>query len=126
MTTAAPRVVIVDDNLPNIELARFILEGDGFAVRWATRAADALPTIAAFQPHLVLMDIQLPGEDGLSLTRRLRALPGGAGLRIVAFTAFAMKGDETRMRDAGCDGYLSKPIRVGEFAAQVRALLPTA
>lgn len=120
----APRVVIVDDNLPNIDLARYVLEGDGFAVRAAMGAAEALTVIAAFRPHLVLMDIQLPGEDGLALTQRLRAQPGGAQLRIVAFTAFAMKGDEARMREAGCDGYLSKPIRVATFAATVRGLLP--
>lgn len=119
-----PRVVIVDDNRPNIDLARFVLEGEGFAVRSAMDATEALAVIATFQPHLVLMDIQLPGEDGLALTRRLRAQPGGRDLRIVAFTAFAMKGDEARMREAGCDGYLSKPIRVATFAASVRALLP--
>lgn len=124
ITSPAPRVVIVDDNLPNIDLARFVLEGDGFAVRSAMHAAEALALIETFQPHLVLMDIQLPGEDGLALTRRLRAQPGGGDLRIVAFTAFAMKGDEARMREAGCDGYLSKPIRVATFAASVRALLP--
>jgi two-component system, cell cycle response regulator DivK len=78
------------------------------------------------RPDLVLMDIQLPGEDGLALTRRIKADPAWQHLVVVAFTAYAMRGDEARMREGGCDGYLAKPIDVKTFAAQVRALLQAA
>jgi two-component system, cell cycle response regulator DivK len=123
--TAAPRVLVVDDHRLNIELVSFVLAADGFEVDAATDAGQALHCIAAACPDLILMDIQMPGMDGLELTRRLKADPATGGIVVVAFTAYAMKGDEARMLAAGCDGYLSKPIEVGSFAARVRALLPT-
>ena len=79
--------------------------------------------VASFAPDLILMDIQMPGKNGLEVTRELKADPATQHIRIVAFTAFAMRGDEAKMRAAGCDGYLSKPIDVGTFGAQVRAYL---
>ncbi len=121
----APRVLIVDDNELNLELASFLLSTNGFEVAVAHEAASAVAQVAAFRPALVLMDIQLPQVDGLEITRRLRADPALGGLIIVAFTAYSMKGDEAKMLAAGCDGYISKPIDVLTFAAQVRSHLPS-
>jgi CheY-like chemotaxis protein len=115
------RVLVVDDNEFNLELARFVLEADGLAVAAASGAEQALERIPVFQPELILMDIQMPGVDGLELTRRLKADMATREIVVIAFTAYAMKGDQARMLAAGCDGYLSKPIDVALFAAQVRA-----
>ncbi len=119
----APRVLIVDDNELNLELASFLLNAGGFEVAVAQEAVSALAQVAAFRPDLVLMDIQLPQVDGLEITQRLRADPAVAGLVIVAFTAYSMKGDEAKMLAAGCDGYISKPIDVATFAGRVRSYL---
>ena len=115
--------LIVDDNAINVELVRFVLEADGFSVAAAGDATQAMAQIAHCKPDLILMDIQLPGRDGLTLTRQLKADPATRQIVIIAFTAYAMKGDEAKMRAAGCDGYLSKPINVASFAAQVRDCL---
>ena len=117
---AAPRVLVVDDNALNVELVMFVLSDDGISVAAATDAADALQQIPQFRPELILMDIQMPGVDGLELTRRLKADPATRHIVIVAFTAYAMKGDEAKLLAGGCDGYLSKPIDVASFAAKVR------
>ena len=117
------RILVVDDNLLNVELVRFILESAGFELSIVNDATQAVDHIRAQSPDLILMDIQLPGIDGLELTRRLKADPETCGITVVAFTAYAMKGDETKMRAAGCDGYLSKPINVATFADQVRGYL---
>lgn len=114
------RVLIVDDNALNLELAGFILEAGGFTVETAHDAATALQRIATFQPGAILMDIQMPDVDGLSLTRQLKADPATANIVVLAFTAYAMKGDEAKMLAAGCDGYIAKPIDVATFAEQVR------
>jgi two-component system cell cycle response regulator DivK len=118
----ARRVLIVDDNPLNIELASYVLQEDGLVVEAAVDGDDALARIPAFQPDLVLMDIQLPGVDGLTLTRRLKA-QAPVAFTVVAFTAYAMRGDEEKMRAAGCDGYIAKPIDVATFAAQVRSFM---
>ena len=122
--TPPPRALVVDDNAVNIELVRFILESDGWLVDGAEDARDALASIARVAPSLVLLDIQLPGMDGLSLARQLKAHPATASIPLVAFTAYAMSGDEARMLAAGCDGYIAKPIDVNRFAATVRSFLP--
>lgn len=122
--SAPPRVLIVDDNALNLELAQVVLSGAGFTVQTAADADAAWPLLLDWRPDLVLMDIQLPGTDGLGLTRRIKAEPALAGVVVVAFTAYAMQGDRARLLAAGCDGYLSKPIDVKRFAEQVRALLP--
>ncbi len=122
---SAPRVLIVDDNAMNVIIAQVVLNADGFEVESATDAREALQQIGAFRPELILMDIQLPGIDGLELTRQIKAELSSRHIVIVAFTAFAMRGDEAKMRTAGCDGYISKPIDVNRFAGQVRSLLPT-
>ena len=119
----APRVLIVDDNPLNVTLARAILIAGGFEVESAADAREAVQRIDAMRPELILMDIQLPGVDGLELTRQIKAEPSTRHIVIVAFTAFAMRGDEAKMRAAGCDGYVSKPIEVNRFAEQIREFL---
>lgn len=121
-----PRVLVVDDNALNVELLSFVLTEDVFEVQTAGHAQEALLAIASFRPDLILMDMHLPGMDGLVLTRQLKADPALRHIVIVAFTASAMKGDRTRMLEAGCDGYLSKPIDVDTFAASVLAFCPGA
>lgn len=119
----ADRVLVVDDNQLNIDLARFVLEADGFVVDEAPNVDEAWARLRASRPDAVLVDIQLPGTDGLSLVRAIKATPGLGDIAVIAFTAFAMQGDEQRFRAAGCDGYLAKPIDVHSFAASVRRYL---
>src|SRR5579863_14031 len=97
-------VLIIDDNPANVKLARLLLANAGFDVRTANDSTEALETLRSFSPQLILMDIQLPGMDGLQLTRRLKADPATRQSIIVALTAYAMKGDEERAKSAGCDG----------------------
>lgn len=104
------RILVVDDNAVNLKLARVALELSGFEVRTAADAAEAEAAVAADRPDLILMDIQLPGVDGLTLTRRFKADARTRGIVIIALTAYAMKGDEQKAREAGCDGYVTKPI----------------
>ncbi|NRF67563.1 response regulator [Aquincola sp. S2] len=118
-----PYVLVVDDQPLNLELARLVLEGGGFEVGTAPDGEAARRSIAERRPDLVLMDIQMPGIDGLTLTIELKQAPATRDLVIVAFTAYAVPGDEQRFLDAGFDGYLSKPIDVPTFADAVRALL---
>lgn len=121
---AAERVLIVDDHVMNLELAGALLEPEGYVVRTAGSASEALEVIGSgFQPELILMDIQMPGMDGLELTRRLRSIPSMSGVRIVALTAYAMVGDEERMLAAGCDGYIPKPIDTRTFARLLRDVI---
>jgi CheY-like chemotaxis protein len=116
-------VLVVDDNPVNLKLACFVLERSGYRVRSAANAEEALAAIAELKPRLVLMDIQLPGMDGLELTRRLKADPATRDIAIVAVTSYAMKGDEEKARLAGCDGYISKPIDTRALPDQVAARL---
>ena len=117
------RVLVVDDNTLNLELVSFVLDAAGLEVACATHAAQALALIPTFRPALILMDIQMPGVDGVTLTRQLKADPATRDIFIVAFTAYAMKGDDAKMRAAGCDAYLSKPFDVSTFAQTVRGFL---
>lgn len=118
-----PRVLVIDDNVLNVELVKFVMGTRTCTVEAAPDAEQALPFIRAFRPDLILMDIQMPGIDGLELTRMIKADVASRHIVVLAFTAYAMKGDEARMRAAGCDGYISKPIEVGTFAAEVLAHL---
>lgn len=107
---AGEPILIVDDNATNLRLARMLLVGEGFEVCTAADAEEALVLLPSFRPRLILMDLQMPGMDGIELTRRLKADPATRGIVVLALTAYAMKGDEERAREAGCDGYVSKPI----------------
>jgi CheY-like chemotaxis protein len=95
-----------------LKLAQLLLEGEGYVVRTATDAEDAIRQLSKFTPRMILTDIQLPGMDGLELTRRLKADARTKHIVILALTAYAMKGDEEKARAAGCDGYIVKPIDI--------------
>ena len=112
-------ILIVDDNAANLKLARVVLEEEGYDVKTAIDAEEALRVLEHSQPRLILMDIQLPDIDGLDLTRRLKADPRFKGVVIVALTAYAMKGDRAKALAAGCDGYITKPIDVDELPKTV-------
>lgn len=120
---SAESILIVDDNPDNVDLAKIVLEAEGWQVRAAEHAQQALEVLKTYHPKLILMDVQLPGMDGLELTRRLRAAPAFDDVSIVALTAYAMKRDEENARSAGCDGYISKPIDTRTFANMVREYL---
>ena len=116
------RILIIDDNELNLELAAHVLERDGLEVCTCEDAARGAEVAQDFRPDAVLLDIQMRPLDGLAVLRLLRADPRTQNLRVIAYTAFAMAGDETRLLASGFDGYLAKPINVSSFAAQVRAL----
>ncbi len=109
---AGESILVVDDNPQNLKLTRVVLTMAGYAVRTAEDGESALVVLRTFRPRLILMDLQLPGMDGLELTRRLKGEPHWRHIPVVALTAYAMKGDEARARLAGCDGYLTKPIDI--------------
>jgi two-component system cell cycle response regulator DivK len=113
--------LIVEDNDRNRELIRDILEFHGFELLEASNATDAIALAIGDRPDVVLMDIQLPDLDGNAALRQLRTNPKTADIRVVALTAFAMKGDRQRFLTAGFDGYLEKPVDVHTLAAQVRS-----
>ena len=113
-------ILLVDDCLPNLKLTRFLLQQGGFEVGTAESAEQALLALEQCVPDMILMDIQLPGMDGLELTRHLRRDASLRAMPIVAFTASAIKGDEEIARAAGCDGYITKPIDTRTFVNVVR------
>jgi two-component system, cell cycle response regulator DivK len=117
------RVLVVEDNPANMTFATFLLTTAGHAVMTATNAEAGLTMARAEQPDLILMDIQLPGMDGLQATAMLKADESTRSIPVIALTALAMKGDEERIRAAGCDGYIGKPMRYKEFLAAIAARL---
>lgn len=116
-------ILVVDDNADNRDLTQILLEGEGFEVRMAEDAAQALELLQNYHPTLILMDVQLPGMDGLELTRRLRRDPSMADVMIVALSAYAMAVEKENARVAGCDGYITKPIDTRKFGGVVRQYL---
>ncbi len=118
------KILVVDDNPTNLKLAADLLEFEGHDILKATDAEEAQIILASVLPDLILMDIALPGMDGLTLTRILKADPRTRHICVVALTAFAMKGDDQKAFDAGCDGYITKPIDTRSFHTQVAAFLP--
>jgi CheY-like chemotaxis protein len=121
--SAAIPILIVDDNPSNTKLLAFLLTAKGYQVHTAANADEALSAVEAHRPRLILMDIQLPGMDGLSLTRQLKANPATSAIPIIAATAYAMKGDEERARAAGCDGYVTKPIDTRQLPIDIARFL---
>ncbi len=125
------QILVVEDNPQNYELVEFLLEDAGYAVTHAADATELRRALAATSsrreaneatlPDLVLMDIQLPGVDGMSLVSEIRAMPEAQKLPVVALTAHAMRGDRERFITAGFDGYVSKPIDVATFVGEVEA-----
>ena len=114
------RILIIEDNLLNLELAADLLEANGFIVYSARTAEEGLRMARELLPDLVLMDFGLPGMDGLSATKHLKADPATRQLTVVGLSAHAMKGDEGIALNAGCDGYVTKPIDTRTFIATVR------
>jgi CheY-like chemotaxis protein len=117
------RILIVDDNATNLKLTAYLVKAKGYEVVTAADAETALTVIREQPPQLILMDVQLPGIDGLELTRRLKADPATAGILIVAVTAYAMKGDQDKAAAAGCDGYVTKPIDTRALPETIASLL---
>ena len=117
------RILIVEDNAANMKLATFILESAHHTVIPATDAEAGLTIARADHPDLILMDIQLPGMDGLQATGLLKGDPATRDIPVIALTALAMKGDEERIRAAGCDGYIAKPLDYKDFLAVIKARL---
>jgi two-component system cell cycle response regulator DivK len=113
------RVLVVEDNPANMTLATFLLKSAGHTVFSATDAETGLTLARNEQPDLILMDIQLPGMDGLQATALLKADETTRAIPVIALTALAMKGDEARIRAAGCDGYIAKPLAYREFLATI-------
>ena len=114
------RVLIVDDNEMFIEMTRFVLTAAAYVIETAEDAAEAMLKIPVFLPDVILMDIQMPVMDGIELTRKLKADPATKHIVIIAFTAYAVKGDELGLKAAGFDGYIGKPVDVMTLAAEVR------
>lgn len=119
----AGKVLIVEDNPVNLRLAQFLLEKKGFSVRKAGSGPECLAEMNRELPDIVLMDIQLPGEDGLAVTRKIRSDPRMAGVIVVALTAHAMAGDREKILGAGCDGYIAKPVDPQGLAGEVARYL---
>ncbi len=116
-------ILVVDDNDAGLLLTCAVLQLDGFRVDSASSSKEVLERLHARRPDLILMDVQMPGQDGLSLTRQLKADPATVTIPIVALTAHAMAGDRELALAAGCSGYISKPIDTRTFGDQVRAFV---
>ena len=126
MTTEPPRsqtILLVDDDIHTQKIFETVLRHSGFRVRMAANGEEALREARAELPALILMDLSIPVIDGWECTRQLKADPRTAGIQIVALTAHAMSGDEDRALEAGCDGYLSKPISPRKLVAEVKQRL---
>ena len=119
----AKQVLIVEDNDLNMKLFRDLVEASGYEAVESRTGGDAVELARRFRPGLILMDIQLPERSGIDIARSLKADAELAKIPIVAITAFAMRGDEERIRDAGCDAYLSKPVSVPNFIKTVKTYL---
>ncbi|TGK42699.1 response regulator [Leptospira andrefontaineae] len=119
----APKVLVVDDNIVNLKLICELLELDEYEVLKAGNAEEALQVIESFPLDLILMDIELPGIDGLTLTRQLKERENTKNIPIIAVTAFAMKGDAQKAYGAGCDGYITKPIDTRKFTEQINGFI---
>lgn len=117
------KILVVEDNLQNMQLVAYLLEDAGFTVLKAEDAEAARALVGESIPDLVLMDMRLPGMDGLALTKEFKARPEFSSVPIIALTAHAMRGDKERFLAGGCDGYISKPISVKTFIGEVSEFL---
>lgn len=117
------KVMLIEDNKMNARLLEHVLTRDGYSVTIHFSAEEAIVAALQLMPDIILMDIQLPGMDGLEATRRLKSEPGTSAIPIVAITAHAMRGDEERIMAAGCEGYISKPVNTRELSATIAAYM---
>src|SRR3954467_2127165 len=122
----AKRVLIVEDNELNMKLFHDLLDAQGYETLQTREGLQALSLARQHKPDLILMDIQLPEVSGLEVTKWLKEDPELKAIPVVAVTAFAMKGDEERIREGGCEAYLSKPISVAKFIETIRRFLGSA
>src|SRR5215471_15482062 len=120
---AGEPILIVDDTPVNLKLTRILLVNEGYKVLTASSAEEGLELLRGFRPELILADIQLPGIDGLEMTRRIKQDPATHDIMVVALTAFAMKGDELKAIEAGCDAYITKPVDTRTLGQRIRTLL---
>ena len=120
------QLLVVDDNPTNLKLAADVLEFEGHTIARARDADEAQEILKHTRPNLILMDIQMPGMDGLTLNRLLKGNPSYQHIPIVAITAFAMKGDEDKAREAGCHSYIIKPIETRKLPGQIAEILAAA
>ena len=116
-------ILIVDDSPANLKLLRLLLAAEGHAVQTANCAEGALEALSSFRPDAILMDIQMPGMNGLELTRLIKSDSRTNGIRVLAVSANAMEADIQQARDAGCEGYITKPIDTRRFVATLREYL---
>ena len=126
ITQSANKILVIEDNALSLELVTDILEAHGHVVCQARTAEEGLRLAKAVPPDVILMDLSLPGMDGLAATKTLKADPVTRHLPVIALTAHAMRGDEQGALDAGCDGYLSKPIDTATFPARVEGFIEAA
>lgn len=117
------RILLIEDNAINRRLAQFLLKSQGYEVWEAVSAPEAFESLKEKRPDLILMDIQLPGMDGLTATRQLKADPATRDIPVLIVTSYAMKGDETKAYEAGCSGYVTKPIDKTVFLEAVAKAL---
>ncbi|MBS1858643.1 MAG: response regulator [Acidobacteria bacterium] len=120
---AGEPILVVDDTPVNLKLTRILLVNEGYKVLTASSAEEALELLRGYRPLLILADVQLPGMDGLEMTRRIKQDESTRDIIVVALTAFAMKGDEQKAIDAGCDGYITKPIDTRTLGQRIRTLI---
>src|SRR5512132_555459 len=118
-------ILVVDDTPVNLKLTRILLTHEGYDVRTANSGPEALELLKTCHPRLILADIQMPGMDGLEMTRRIKADPRNRDILVVALTALAMTGDEEKAVEAGCDGYITKPIDTRALGDRIREYLQT-
>lgn len=117
------KILVVEDNIMNLDLVREVLKTGGFSVVATQSGKDAVELAESEQPDLILMDIQLPGLDGLEVTRKLKSTSTTRHIKVIALTAHAMSGDEEKARRAGCNGYIAKPISTTNFVDVINGYL---
>lgn len=117
------RVMLIEDNAMNARLVEHVLGRDGFEVSVLVSAEDSIEKAMELNPDIILMDIQLPGIDGLEATRQLKKNPATCNIPVIAITAHAMRGDEERILAAGCEGYISKPVNTRELSEKLKQYL---
>lgn len=120
---SSKRILLIEDNAVNRRLAQFLLKSQGYEVWEATNAAEAFASLKEKRPDLILMDVQLPGMDGLTATKQLKSDPSTRDIPVLAVTSYAMMGDEARALEAGCTGYVTKPIDKTVFLQAVAKVL---